>query len=61
MTDHLEYNRSGNLYGIGPSAAKAVQALEDEDMVKGITGRRRGKIYSYHEYMDIMNEGTALR
>jgi Fic family protein len=43
-----------------PTVTKAVQALEDEGLVREITGRRRGKIYSYHEYMDIMSEGTAL-
>jgi Fic family protein len=43
-----------------PTVAKAVQALEDQGIVREITGRRRGRIYSYHEYMDIMNEGTNL-
>ncbi len=42
-----------------PTVTKAVQALEDEGIVNEITGRRRGRIYSYREYMDIMNEGTT--
>lgn len=44
-----------------PTITKAVQALVDEGIVNEITGRRRGRIYSYREYMDIMNEGTALQ
>ncbi|OPY00599.1 MAG: Adenosine monophosphate-protein transferase SoFic [Syntrophorhabdus sp. PtaB.Bin184] len=44
-----------------PTVTKAVQALEDEGIVHEITGRRRGRIYSYREYMDIMSEGTALQ
>jgi Fic family protein len=42
-----------------PTVTKAVQALEDEGIVNEITGRRRGRIYSYREYMNIMNEGTT--
>ncbi len=41
-----------------PTVTKAVQALEDGGFVTEITGRRRGKIYNYGEYMDIMNEGA---
>ncbi len=43
-----------------PTVTKAVQALEKEGIVREVTGRRRGRVYSYHEYMDIMNEGTSL-
>jgi Fic family protein len=42
-----------------PTVTKAVQALKDEGIVSEITGRRRGRIYSYDEYMGIMNEGTG--
>ena len=41
-----------------PTATKAIQALEDEGLVRETTGRRRGRIYMYREYMDIMNEGA---
>ena len=44
-----------------PTVTNAVQALEREGVVSEITGQRRGRIYSYREYMDIMNEGTALQ
>lgn len=43
-----------------PTILKVVQALEKEGIVNEITGRRRGRVYNYHEYMDIMNEGTTL-
>jgi Fic family protein len=43
-----------------PTVTKAVQALEREGIVSEVTGRRRGRIYSYREYMNIMNEGTTL-
>ena len=43
-----------------PTVTKAVQALEDGGFVGEITSRRRGRIYSYREYMDIMNEGASL-
>ena len=41
-----------------PTVTKAVKALEEAGIVTEITGRRRGRIYSYREYMDIMSEGT---
>jgi Fic family protein len=42
-----------------PTVTKAVQALQNNGIVTEITGRRRGRIYSYREYMDIMSEGMA--
>jgi Fic family protein len=42
-----------------PTVTKAVQALVGEGIVSEVTGRRRGRIYSYREYMNIMNEGTT--
>src|SRR5512133_675700 len=43
-----------------PTVTKAVKALEQAGIVTEITGRRRGRIYNYREYMDIMSEGTRL-
>ena len=34
--------------------------LEKLGIVKEITGKKRNRIYSYTEYIDIMNEGTEL-
>ena len=36
------------------------RTYNEAGLVKEITGRKRGKIFSYHEYMNIMNEGTGL-
>lgn len=41
-----------------PTVTKAIRALKDGGLVKEITGRKRGRIFSYEEYLDIMNEGT---
>jgi Fic family protein len=43
-----------------PTVTNAMEALQGAGLVKELTGRRRGKIFSYHEYMNIMNEGTGL-
>jgi len=39
-----------------PTVTKAIQALEGEGLVREITGRRRGKVFSYEEYLNIMND-----
>jgi Fic family protein len=39
-----------------PTVTKAIQALESEGLVREITGRKRGRVYSYHGYLSIMNE-----
>lgn len=41
-----------------PTVTKAVQALEGEGLVREITGRRRGRVFSYEEYLNIMNDET---
>lgn len=43
-----------------PTAASAVRTLEALGIVREITGRGRDRIYSYSEYMAILNEGTEL-
>lgn len=44
-----------------PTVTHAVEALLKAGLVKEITGRKRGKIFSYYEYMSIMSEGTGLQ
>jgi Fic family protein len=39
-----------------PTVTKAIQALESEGLVREITGRKRGRVYSYQGYLSIMNE-----
>lgn len=44
-----------------PTVTKAIHALKAEGLVTEITGRKRGRIFSYNEYLNIMNEGTGLQ
>lgn len=36
----------------------ALQNLEDLGIVREVTGKQRGKMYLYQDYLDILNEGT---
>lgn len=42
------------------SAAAAVKQLQDSDIIKEITGKKRNRIYKYTKYVDILNEGTDV-
>ena len=37
---------------------KALANLQELDIVKEVTGRRRGRLFAYSRYMDILNRGT---
>jgi Fic family protein len=41
-----------------PAAGKAVERLERLGIVREITGRRRGRVFAYDQYVGILNEGT---
>ncbi|MCL2700306.1 MAG: Fic family protein [Phycisphaerae bacterium] len=41
-----------------PTARAAVEALEKMKILREITGKRRGRLYAYAQYMKILNEGT---
>jgi Fic family protein len=47
--------RSGVSY---PTAARAVESLQQIQIVSEITGRRRERVFAYREYLDILNEGA---
>ena len=47
--------RSGVSY---PTAARAVQSLENLGIVREITGRRRDRVFAYDAYVAILNEGA---
>jgi len=38
-----------------------LKALQDEQIIKEITGRERRRLYAYVKYLDIMNKGTEIR
>jgi Fic family protein len=42
-----------------PPVYAAIRRLETLDVLREVTGRRRGKIWVYGEYLDILNEGTT--
>jgi Fic family protein len=41
-----------------PTANKAIEQLEAAGILHEITGRSRGRVYAYSEYLAILNEGT---
>lgn len=43
-----------------PTVTKAVQALKSEGLVREITGRRRGRVFSYEEYLNILNDESVV-
>ena len=46
---------------LSPAMVNAtLRALEQLKIVKEVTGQKRNRIYSYVEYIRIMNEGTEL-
>lgn len=49
----------GRLDGISlllPDPAKALVTLENRSVVREITGQQYRKLYSYREYLDVLNE-----
>lgn len=47
--------RAGMAY---PTASRAVGALEELGILREITGRRRGRVYAYTRYVELLNEGA---
>jgi Fic family protein len=43
-----------------PTVMKAVANLQKLEIVREITGRRRGKLFAYARYMSILDRGTEL-
>jgi Fic family protein len=42
-----------------PPIYAAVSRLEDLGILREVTGRQRGKVYAYGEYLALLNEGTT--
>ena len=50
---------AGNLLGISkPTASKTIDALRDAAILQEITGKRRDRIYAYHEYLQVLMPDT---
>jgi Fic family protein len=43
-----------------PTVMKALANLQKLEIVREVTGRRRGKLFAYTKYMNILNRGTEL-
>jgi Fic family protein len=52
--DHLS-RETGIAYS---TAARVVGALIDLDVLREVTGRRRGRVFAYSRYLDILSEGA---
>ena len=42
-----------------PTVNAALQDLQNLDIIDEITGRRRGRVFRYRDYLAILDEGTA--
>jgi Fic family protein len=42
----------------GPPTYDAIRRLEEIGVLREITGRQRGKVWAYGEYLDTLTEGT---
>lgn len=50
---------ASKLLGISqPTMQRALEQMEQLGIVKEMTGKRRGRLYQYHEYLKILDEGT---
>lgn len=41
-----------------PPVYNAISRLEEAGILREVTGRTRGKVYVYDEYLSLLNEGT---
>ena len=43
-----------------PAVSAAINRLQGLDILTEFTGRQRNRLFSYHQYLDILKEGTEL-
>ncbi len=43
------------------AASSAMELLVDQGIVREVTGKRRGRLFAYHRYVAILNEGTETK
>ena len=46
---------------VSPTVNSALEALEQLAIVREITGKKRGSVYCYEQYMDILDDGAGAR
>lgn len=44
-----------------PTVNKALEALEKQGIVREITGKRRGRVFAYSEFLRILESGTEVK
>jgi hypothetical protein len=42
-----------------PTASKAIDALQQANILREITGKQRDRIYAYHGYLELLTRDTA--
>lgn len=53
----LTVPRASELLGItAPPARKAIELLEDLEVLRETTGKQRDRVYAYHAYLDLLTE-----
>ena len=51
----LPFPRASRLLGLtAPPARKAIEFLQDLGVLREVTGRQRGRVYAYHEYLETL-------
>lgn len=55
----LTIAKAAELTGLSfPAVSSAMDVLEELDVAAEVTGRKRGRVFSYEEYLRILSEGT---
>lgn len=55
----LTIGKASDLTGLSfPAASSAMDLLEELDVVREVTGRQRGRVYAYDDYLGLLSEGT---
>lgn len=55
----LTIGKASDLTGLSfPAASSAMDLLEELDIVREVTGRQRGRIYAYGDYIGVLDQGT---
>lgn len=51
-------NTAGQLRLSAHTVAKAIERMQQLGMLRELTGKQRRRMFAYHQYLDILNEGT---
>ena len=55
----LSLNELRRLTGlVFPTVSRSVNALLEAGIVREITGRKRNRVFAYHDYLAVLSEGT---